>query len=246
MMCQQVIRKDVSGNKAFGWFLYAIRSAGFEHLFEILLDKTDADVVKSIDFIIWPKAPQPLMPATASVYISYSRFKKTHEDVHHLCRMLAACSVHVVLDEYNTIEMADNEPQWIAEQFGKVQFVIVILDKYYPLNLPHDVAVNLSDLLDDDRRRRTDVECQHLQGDMYRGRTNFAIPVQFGSFGSFSEVPALLRSATCYRLPHKFLMNHEQFQLLAERVLGKKQHVAVQGHYASIDTDSRPFQISSL
>ena len=246
MVFLQVIRQDANTRyKAFGFFLYAIRKVGYENLYWFLLGKTDAGVIDDIKIFTDPPPPEPLLPPTASVYISYSRLKKKHEDVHHLCTMLAASSVHVVLDDYYCVEMADNEPQWIAEQFSNVKFVIVILDDYYPLNLPRETTIDFVNYVDDDKMRRTQVECQLLQGDMYRGRTNFVIPVQFGNHGSFREVPALLRSATCYHLPHKFLMNNQQFQMLSERVLGPQQHAAVQCHYEGSNTFSRSIQVAN-
>ena len=244
-MCLQVIRNDAT-EKTFSWFLYAIRHAGYDNLFESLMAEVAKNQIHIVDLIINPPPPAPLQPATARVYISYSRFKKKHEDVHYLCKMLAASSVHAVLDYYCSVEMADNEPQWIEQQIASAQFVIVVLDNEYPLNLPRETAIRLAYLVDDDKMRRTQKECQVLQGGAYRGRTNFVIPVQIGKEGSFTEVPALLRNSTCYRMPHNFLMNHRQFQLLAERILGRQQYATVQCHYDSMGNETHPTQATAL
>lgn len=239
----QVVRHGNS--HAFGVFLYALRHEGYENIFNFLREEILPEVFQEVESIVYPPPPPPYRPLweqVEAVYVSYSRLQGSLKtNVHHLCEMLAAYSIDVVLDDYYSVDMADNEPAWIAEQFNTVSFVIVILDDKYPLNLSRAAAEDEQSQADDETRmRRTLVECQLIQGDLYRQRNNVIIPVLFDSV----EIPLLLASMTAYRLPHRFLSNNEQFQRLVCRILGEDKHKNLCKYYECISQgqDHHPVQ----
>ena len=231
-------------------FLSAIKQQGYDNLFHSLTAKMPANIVTKVDDIIPPPPPPPLKVLGApSVYISYSRFKRTYQatsDLTHFCDMLLAHGISVVIDRYATLEMADNEPAWITRQITTADFVIVLLDSAYPLNLSMAAQQSISESLDGDGFRRASCESRLLQGDSYMGRRDFIVPVQFGSTFStcISDVPALLRNKTRYRLPHRFCSNNEQFQLLLCRLLREELYKLVSSHYKT--PPSKPLKLPAI
>eukprot|EP00117_Sycon_ciliatum_P026302 scpid42678/ scgid1938/ len=229
------------GEPAFGYLLYAFRKSGYENLAKSLFFQVTEDVQERIRPIVFPPPPSPAPQPPPSydcpqVYISYSRYNRDEalKDVYHLCGMLESCCVDVVIDEDHMTDMADNVPQWISEQVAKVQFVIVVLDHTYPLNLSTHVQQDIEYYTDDQGYSRARLESHYLQGETYWGRRNFIIPVQFGTLhsGHGNDVPMLLRGKTRYHLPHLFLLDDEQFQLMVRRILGEHLHKYVTDHFA--------------
>eukprot|EP00117_Sycon_ciliatum_P022951 scpid40282/ scgid19649/ len=248
------------GNSAFGVLLFSLRNEGYEHLFKQIYDGVADDVQKTVDSIVYPPIPPKIRldhlsledeqdQDAPSVYISYSRyvttgmsqdrdasFKRTSspaDDVTYLCQMLQAHGVDVVIDREHLNDLADNEPQWITEQFCRAQFVIVVLDNAYPLNLTLQAQQAVMYSLDDNGYRRACQESRLLQGESYSGRHGFLLPVQFGAVTSspLHDVPILLRNKTRYRLPHRFAFSNNDFQLLVCRILGRELYAEVNGYY---------------
>eukprot|EP00117_Sycon_ciliatum_P040885 scpid77000/ scgid5917/ len=159
-----------------------------------------------------------------AVYISYSRFTESIKlDAIRLYSELCSRGFHAILDVYHQNDIADDREGWISEQMTRSQFVIVLLDEYYPLNFSSATLRNMLESEQGGHYNDAVIESRVLQAGDFGGSAAFSVlPVCIGGAlsGRRSVLPVALRTKTLYRLPQGFTTGMcQQLQQLLNRLL---------------------------
>ena len=143
---------------------------------------------------------------TCTVYVSYSRH--TASSKHQALRVVEVLRRHgltPIIDLEHQHEMADNVPQWVEQQMSSANYVIVLLNETYPWMLSEETKLKLLNLDSGDEFRRTKMESDLLQSEVYYGRARFVVPVFIGSHVDLEAcLPASLRCKKVHRLSKDF------------------------------------------
>eukprot|EP00117_Sycon_ciliatum_P010666 scpid44051/ scgid1113/ len=179
-----------------------------------------------------------------SVYLSYSRYTSTSlEQAQTLSDALKRNQVHVVSDiePEDCAEMADCCNTWLDEQLKCVDYIVVLLDQHYPLNLSMTEEM-YSARLDadfDGTFKLTMAEVNKIQSMEFSGRMSPnqrlppIIPVHVGSANAIKPptLPVSMCAKTVYRLPNDYFVDEEQckqFQQLLHRLSNPRRSFSMQ------------------